>query len=498
MNFFNRALTSLKRQWTKSLILLVTVFVLGFLLTGATIVRNAILQTEHNLWSNMPRIATINLDFETMQEMQREAIGNEDLLDTSVTSQEVIREIGALPYVEHFNYTFNHLLWNGELEWFGNSLDFLDEPAFRRVQGVYHFHLLDIDQGIIQIVEGRTFSEEDMVGIGEVALVSQEFAEVNGLTIGSVLRLESRLYDDLDDVVNNRDWLNPERILESEAFELEVIGLFEVMIEITEENAYEEIVIDGSLIFTESFEALEVHRLQNQIYAPISVVEASPSFEFERVSQQEANGVEALFVLYDPLDMPSFIDEANELLSGWWRMADLSGNFGRITSSMETMQWVADLVFWGGTGASVIILILFMLLFLYDRKHEIGIYLALGEKRKEIVLQVLSEVLLLTVISLSFSIFVGRLVATQMSQQLLEQDVVRQVESGENKFWGINNLARHDPREMTVEEMMDHFEITFESTTVIMIFSIGTVTVLFATLISMLYVIRLNPKKILL
>jgi len=493
MDILNRVITSLKRQWAKSLILLVTIFILGFLLTGATIVRNAILQTEHNLWSTMPRIATINLDFETMVELQREAAGGE--VDPNITSQEVIREIGTLPYVESFNYTFNHLLWNSELEWFGESLSFLDEPAFRKVQGVYHAHLLDIDQGIIEIVEGRTFSEQDMVGAGEVALISQELAEVNGLTVGSVLTLESRLYDDLDDVTNNNDWLNPERIIESETFELEIIGLFDVLIDVDE--LYEEIMVDGRTITVETVETFEVRRLQNQIYVPISVIEASPSFDFERVSQLEANGVEALFVMYDPLDMPDFISEANELLSGWWRMADLSGNFGRITSTMETMQWVADMIFWGGTIAAVTVLSLFMILFLYDRKHEIGIYLALGEKRKNVILQVLSEVMLLAVVALSLSIFVGSSVASHASQRLLEQDIVRQIESGENQFWGINNLSRHNPGEMSLEEMMANFEITFGGATAVMIFSIGLVTVLLSTWLAMFYVVKLNPKKIL-
>ena len=494
MNISNRALASLKRQWVKSLILLTTIFVLGFLLTGATIVRNAILQTEYNLWSTMPRFATINLDFETMMELQREAAGDE--VDPNITSQEVIREIGSLPYVESFNYTFNHLLWNSELEWVGESLNFNDEPSFRSVQGVYHFHLLDLDQGIIEMVDGRSFSEQDMTGIGEVALISRELAEANGLTVGSILTLDSRLYDDFDDVYASNDWLNPERIIESETFELEVIGLFEVMTEI-EEDMYEEIVIDGQTFIFQTAEAVLLHQLQNQIYVPISVIEASPDFDFERVSQMEANGVEALFVLYDPLDMPEFIDEANELLAGWWQMADLSGNFSRITASMETMQWVANLIFWGGTGAAVVILALFMILFLYDRKHEIGIYLALGEKKSKVILQVLSEVMLLTVVALSLSVFVGSIVTSQMSQRMLEQDVIRQIESGENQFWGINNLARHDPGEMDIEEMMASFEITFGGTAVLFIFTAGMLTVLLSTGLSVFYVVRLNPKKVL-
>jgi len=495
MNGFNRAITSLRRQWVKSLILLSTIFILGFLLTGTIIVRNAILQTEYNLWSTMPRVAAINLDFETMMEMQREAEGRE--LDPVITSQEVIREIGTLSYVENFNYTFNHWLWNSELEWVDDSLNFRDEPAFRRVQGVYHFHLVDLDQGIIEIAEGRTFSEADMTGVGEVALISRELAEVNGLTVGDFITLDSRLYDDPDYVVNNSDWLNPERIIESETFELEIIGLFRTTTEITEENAYEEIIIDGSSIIVESIEAFRLRDLNNQIYVPIGVIEASPDFNFEQVSQWEANGVEALFVLYDPLDMPDFISEANELLSGWWRMADLSGNFGRITSTMDTMGWIADLIFWGGIGASIIVLALFMTLFLYDRKHEIGIYLALGEKRKVIVSQVLGEVLLIAAIALSLSIFAGNIIASQVSQSFLEQDIARQIESGENQFWGANNLMRHDPGEMTTEEMMANFEVAIEGPTILLIFGIGIATVVVSTLGSILYIVKLNPKKVL-
>ena len=256
-------------------------------------------------------------------------------------------------------------------------------------------------------------------------------------------------------------------------------------------------MIDGRTTTVETIALLELRRLQNQIYVPISIIEASPSFDFERVSQQEARGIEALFVLYDPLDMPTFIDEANELLSGWWRMADLSGNFSRITSTMETMQWIADLVFWGGTLATVVVIALFMLLFLYDRKHEIGIYLALGEKRKKIVSQVLGEVLILATIAFSLSILVGSMVTGHASRSLLEQDIAQQIESGENQFWGINNLARHNPGEMSLEEMMANFEVAFGGITIVVIFSVGMTTVSLSTLTSMIYVVKLDPKKIL-
>jgi len=500
MNIFNRAITSLKRQWGKTLILLITVGILGFLLISATMVRNAILQTEHNLWSNMPRISAINLDFEVMQELIREAreTGDDSLLEFSGASPEIIREIGSLPYVESFNYTFYHDLWNSDLQRYEQTLRAESDNAFWTVQGVYNPNLLDLETGLIQIVAGRSFVDTDMEGIGQAILISQELAAANNLTVGSIITLESRVYDDFDHVYANNDWLNLERIVELEAFELEVIGLFEVMTELTEEDKFDEIVIGGSVTTMESVELIRLRTAQNQMYLPISVIEASPSFDFERASQLEVNGVEAQFLLYNALDLPNFTSEANLLLSGWWRMADLSGNFSRISASMETMQWIADTIFFGGMGAIVIILGLFMILFLYDRKREIGIYLALGEKRGKVIFQVLIEVLLLATLSLSLSIFTGSMVSTRLSQSLLEQDLIRQVESGENQFWGINNLSRHNPGEMSIEEMMTSFEISVEVASVGLVLAVGLATVLLSTSISMFYVVKLNPKKMLL
>jgi len=495
MTNLKRITLNLHRQWLKSLILLVTIFILGFLLTGSIIVRNTILQTEHNLWSTMPRIAAISFDFDVSREMIREAGGDEALLDTRVTSREVIREIGTLPYVESFNYIFNHSLWNSSLQSVGESFNFFDEPSFWVVQGVFNPNLPDLDEGIIEIVEGRTFTEQDMIGVGEVALVSQDFAEVNNLDIGSRITLESRLYDDIDDVHNNDDWFNMERVVELEVFELEIIGFFDIVDDVAEEERYE--VIEGVTYTFETSEAFMVRRLQNQIYVPINVIEASPSFDFEQVSQQEANGVEAQFLLYDPLDMPDFISEANEMLAGWWRMTDLSGNFGRITASMETMRWVADLLFWGGTTGSIIVLSLFMILFLYDRKKEVGIYLALGESKKKIVMQMISEVLLLTIVALSVSLFVGNVVTSHVSRQLLEQDIVRQMESEENRFWGVNNLERHNPGEMDLEDMLAHFEIELDGMAIFWVYGIGIVTVSLSTLASIVSVVKLNPKDVL-
>lgn len=499
MKLFKRGMITIQRQWMKSFLLFLIVFILGLMLTGTTMIRNAILQTEHNLFSSMPRVATINLDFDTLMEIQREAneIGDASILEQSGTNPETIKEIGRLPYVETFNYSFVHNLWNSELYKYGEFSESDDDPPFWNVFGLYNSNLLDLEEGVIEIVDGRPFLESDMQGTGAVALISKELAKINDLTIGSLITFESRLYDNIDDVSITNDWDNLDRIIALETFELEVIGIFELLTDLAEEDHFEETLIDGQSVTFPTVEFLRLQQHLNQIYVPINVIEASPSFDFHRASRLEVNGVETLFILYDPLDMPYFLEEANLLLSGYWRMADLSGNFNRITYSMETMSGIADIILIGGLSATVVILGLAMTLFLYDRKHEIGIYLALGEKRKNIIIQILIEVLLITFLSLSLSIFIGDIVASQVSQTMLEHDIVRQIESGENQFWGINNLARYNPGEMSLEEMMANFEVNLDGYSVLLIICIGFITVLFSTFFSLSYLNKISPKKIL-
>jgi len=56
---------------------------------------------------------------------------------------------------------------------------------------------------------------------------------------------------------------------------------------------------------------------------------------------------------------------------------------------MDTLDSLAAMVLSMTIGAMILIVSLLIMLFLRERKHEMGIYLSIGEKRSRIILQMI-------------------------------------------------------------------------------------------------------------
>ncbi|MCL1948859.1 MAG: FtsX-like permease family protein [Turicibacter sp.] len=74
---------------------------------------------------------------------------------------------------------------------------------------------------------------------------------------------------------------------------------------------------------------------------------------------------------------------------------------------MDNLILVGSYIYQLAAWASFIVLGLLIVIFLRDRRTEIGIYLALGEKKWAIIKQLLMELGIVVAFSLAISIFWG-------------------------------------------------------------------------------------------
>lgn len=136
-----------------------------------------------------------------------------------------------------------------------------------------------------------------------------------------------------------------------------------------------------------------------------------------------------------------------------------------------------------------------VLLFLRDRQHEIGVYLALGEKKKNIVTQIMMELIPLAILGITFSLLVGSFLAVSISGTMLRQDMAQEnhVETSE-----ANPLEELGYRfELTVEEMLESYEVRLDVQSVLMFYSIGLGIIFVSILVPIMLVINIEPKKVL-
>jgi putative ABC transport system permease protein len=210
------------------------------------------------------------------------------------------------------------------------------------------------------------------------------------------------------------------------------------------------------------------------------------------------NNIMPTFVLKDPEALQAFKEEALPKLPKYFRFTDNSAQFKNISTPMKNMDWISGIVLYVAVGATVLILSLLVTLFLRDRRHEMGIYLSLGERKFKVAAQIVIEVMAIAVIAVSLSLFSGNIAAKNMSGKMLENQIIAEQQNNTDNpgkvfpgGMGGSNYA------ISSQELMDYYNVNLGTDTVLFIYLIGIGTIFISTLVPIFYTLRLNPKKIL-
>jgi len=505
MNPFKRAMTSVKRRPVKSITFFVLIFLLSALTAGAITAQQAIHNTDANLRRRMPTITMIEPEVVVDPET-----GEWPLEELPILTPELIREVANLPYVAFFDYAIDVGHWSvtsSDLEaWTGEEIGVfwptwnysIGLGAYLRPRGVSSPEFIEARQGLIELVDGRTFTEEELVNRTEVTpvIISSELARLNGLEVGSTFDSRLTVWDRGDEEsMHDGTQTYEERGFTAtvdETFPMEVIGIFEAEVP--------EIPTDNPDL---GFPILnQVAAIHHRVYLPNHVAEEM--FDL-RIEGEMAAGImdEAFdanvlhfFTLADPMYYNDFVQAVSQL-EGNWEVLDLSSGFQEVSASMENMQGIAHFILMGSIGATVVVVSLLVLLFLRDRKHEIGVYLAMGDGKKNIVMQMVLELVPLAVLGLTLALLVGNVASTAMSREMLSQDLAANPPTSESVQMGgsLENLGYRFTT--THEEMFESFEISLDGRTVVMFYGIGLGTVLVSTFIPIAFVVHTDPKKLL-
>ena len=501
-----KAMISITRQPVKNIIFFLLVFVLGNFLSSAISIRQAIFRTQDALFATMPAVVTIEWEHEVL-ESYIEKHGIQFLHADALLTREEMLNLAHLPQVTHMEFTlethvFSNELqrhWNpaendGELDWLGIADLSTDGTERFWLRGTETAQMLDFESNMFTMNSGRGFTNEEIVNGELVALIPRTFAELNELEVGTIVRLSNRIYSNWHGEISE-DHYNEEWAEVVEEFDIEIIGVFDINQRATSGT--------GSDAFVNS-------ATENTFIVPNTVVYSILTFYFEN-DLNEIEGVtldatlnqfrHPIYVLNDVREIQTFRVAAQELLPNFWTVADMTSTFEFLLISMENFSSIAEGLLLASIIATVILSSLFILLFLRDRRQELGTYLALGEKKEKIIAQILLEVTMTAIIALIFSLFTGDIIARNMSQQMLTEQISTLHEERLMMGYHINDntqFVRLMPEQMNVEEMIEAFDTSLDMNTMIMFVVIGFMTFSVSTLIPTFYIVKLNPKEILL
>lgn len=427
MNFFNRALKYYWRQRLRSLLLLLTFTLLSTTVLIAISSEKAVEQGTKQIKETVGASVRIELDTNNQANYgSAEDFGNGAsgyTYNGDFITEKIVDKISKLENVIGYNAKSSEGYW-GVPKSFSPFPAMVTEGLATPYQAVLNSSLdTRFLNGTYKLEEGRHIKADDSY----VALISKELADKNNLSVGDTIEFITETDIDITDTT------------------FKIIGIF-----------------SG----TEGMSKSAI--TPSDIPANLGYIDMNSLSEL-----YDSEG-------YDFLDVYTHTpEEAKELMETIKNLPEVKGktftfnlnseDFDLVSTPLSSFGSMVDTTVFVLTIIGVLIVVLLLLLWTRGRKKEIGILLAVGRSKVEIVGQFLTENILITFLSIIVSAGLSITFADKIGAYIIQK-------------------AGESATDLT---------ISIATSDMVMVYSIGLALVCFSVLIASYTVIRLNPKDIL-
>ena len=427
MYFFNRALKYCWRQRLRSLLLLLTFTLLSTTVLIAISSEKAVEQGTKQIKETVGASVRIELDTNNQANYgSAEDFGNGAsgyTYNGDFITEKIVDKISKLENVIGYNAKSSEGYW-GVPKSFSPFPAMVTEGLATPYQAVLNSSLdTRFLNGTYKLEEGRHIKADDSY----VALISKELADKNNLSVGDTIEFITETDIDITDTT------------------FKIIGIF-----------------SG----TEGMSKSAI--TPSDIPANLGYIDMNSLSEL-----YDSEG-------YDFLDVYTHTpEEAKELMETIKNLPEVKGktftfnlnseDFDLVSTPLSSFGSMVDTTVFVLTIIGVLIVVLLLLLWTRGRKKEIGILLAVGRSKVEIVGQFLTENILITFLSIIVSAGLSITFADKIGAYIIQK-------------------AGESATDLT---------ISIATSDMVMVYSIGLALVCFSVLIASYTVIRLNPKDIL-
>ncbi len=316
--------------------------------------------------------------------------------------------------------------------------------------------------GNIELIEGREIEVGDISS--NVVMVEETFASENSLQVGSKFTI-------LDSSNENE-------------IEIEVIGVY---------KSYEEV--------SEMAYRMPSMLPYNNIYTSYSLVNLLKGDDYD-------NAVDSMvFHLNDPINIDKFIEEAQNTNIDFETFTIDANNlaYETMVGPIENVASFSDTTLILVMVFGAVILALIIMLSIKDRVNEIGILMALGEKRSKIVSQFVVEVLIVLVVAISIAGAFGNPISNVVGNRLVQNEISVEDDSMSSnnmkptagRLPGMNKGDKFTGGSISNIEVVDELDISMSVNDFAKMSILAIILAVIATLIPSISIMRFNPKKIL-
>lgn len=427
MNFFNRALKYCWRQRLRSLLLLLTFTLLSTTVLIAISSEKAVEQGTKQIKETVGASVRIELDTNNQANYgSAEDFGNGAsgyTYNGDFITEKIVDKISKLENVIGYNAKSSEGYW-GVPKSFSPFPAMVTEGLATPYQAVLNSSLdTRFLNGTYKLEEGRHIKADDSY----VALISKELADKNNLSVGDNIEFITETDIDITDTT------------------FKIIGIF-----------------SG----TEGMSKSAI--TPSDIPANLGYIDMNSLSDL-----YDSEG-------YDFLDVYTHTpEEAKELIETIKNLPEVKGktftfnlnseDFDLVSTPLSSFGSMVDTTVFVFTIIGVLIVVLLLVLWTRGRKKEIGILLAVGRSKVEIVGQFLTENILITFLSMIVSAGLSIIFADKIGAYIIQK-------------------AGESTTDLT---------ISIATSDMVMVYSIGLALVCFSVLVASYTVIRLKPKDIL-
>lgn len=522
MNFLARATRYIRRKPTKTILLMITFFVIGNLVVLGMGISSAAENAKKLTRQQMRAAVSYEVDYMAYYNYI-DTLTDEDEIEAAYRKYpsvdvSVAQELAKDERIKAFNYmdttmvyptNFEHiLLGNEDSNGWDNAYssdgedeeDYSYRPPSIAINANMYPETIEITEGTQTIVEGRFVGQDDLDQARHVGVITKELAEQNGLRIGDTIRFTIAGNYEIKQLVDAG--IDTEPMYE----ELEIVGIYDTLAEV-DPNSEE---FRWMSPYQSPKNVILMPLTAYQEYARVATrtmysyyMSQEPEYWSEEDLEEgiESVGVPSrvIFLLNDPLEVDDFIKEKSNQIGEFLKLDANNDQFKKLARPLDTLSFFANVIVWIVVINAIVIISLVTALTLKTREFEIGVLLSIGVSKAKIILQLFMELIIIALLGFTLAVGSGSLMAERVGEVVLDyqQNTEAQYEdeyNGGYYYWGDEDYFT----QITQDDLLSQYRVTISPGLIGIIYLLGSAVVLVAIVVPSFMIMRLNPKQILL
>lgn len=482
MNFIKRAFWNMKAKKGKTLLqLFVFTVICVFVLSGLAI-QSAAQKSSELARQELGGSATLQVDRQKQMEKQQDS-GEKRSFESTPIKVSDANKLAALDHVKSYNYTTSASANAGNFDAIESSSSSDSSSsssssnaknsqgggqggpqmvqADLSIEGVISTALVDdFSDGDSKITDGRAITKSD-VG-KKVTVINETLAEENDLSVGDSITIESATDEDT-------------------TVKLKIVGIYK-----TTSSGDDQ---------AQNFSFLNPY---NKLYTPYTATAALKGDDYKNTIDS------AVYYMDDAKNMDTFVKAAKKTSIDFdtYTLNTNDQLYQQMVGPIENVASFSKNVVYLVSVAGAVILGLIVMMSIRERKYEMGVLMAIGEKRWKLIGQFLTEILIVAVIAIGLASVTGNLVANQLGNQLLSQQISSstdstQTASGQMPGGGGGMGGKMFGHSSSNVDVIDSLNVAVSMNDMLILGGIGILIAIIATLLPSISVLRLHPKTIL-